>query len=442
MRSSQQALLHALPGDWGTAPLADIASIHSGSTPKREVAAYWGGDIPWVTPGELTGLGAKYLTDTAERITAAGLASCSATLVPPNALLVTTRATLGSVALAAMHVATNQGFRSLVFSDRADPNFYYHLAPLLVSELTRRASGTTFLEISGREFASVEVPLPPLAEQRRIAEVLDTLDEAIRGTEQVIAKLQQMKQGLLHDLLTRGLDENGELRDPARHPDQFKVTPLGPLPVDWKLHRLGDVIARFGGMIQTGPFGSQLHASDYVASGIPVVMPQDITDTGITTSQIAMIAERKAIELGRHRVRVNDALFSRRGDLSRCWAITENERGWLCGTGCLLVRAPESVVTASWLTRVYRHDLGQRQVLGRAVGSTMVNLNGTILAALTLPVPPVQEQAELTRRMESTEARIAAEARTLNKLTTLRQGLADDLLTGRVRVPIAEEATP
>ncbi len=74
------------------------------------------------------------------------------------------------------------------------------------------------------------MPLPPLPEQRRIAEILDTLDEAIRKTEQVIAKLQQMKQGLLHDLLTRGIDDNGELRDPERHPEQFKDSPLGRIP--------------------------------------------------------------------------------------------------------------------------------------------------------------------------------------------------------------------
>ncbi len=95
-----------------------------------------------------------------------------------------------------------------------------------------------------REFA---VPLPPLPEQRRIAEILDTLDEAIRKTEQVIAKLQQMKQGLLHDLLTRGIDENGELRDPERHPEQFKDSPLGRIPREWEvapLENLADNLRR------------------------------------------------------------------------------------------------------------------------------------------------------------------------------------------------------
>ena len=83
--------------------------------------------------------------------------------------------------------------------------------------------------------------LPPLPEQRRIAEILDTLDEAIRKTEQVIAKLQQMKQGLLHDILTRGIDDNGELRDPDRHPEQFKDSPLGRIPRGWEVRPLKDL---------------------------------------------------------------------------------------------------------------------------------------------------------------------------------------------------------
>ena len=153
--------LGRIPADWSQAPLGQLAFIYSGGTPSRTVPAYWHGDIPWVTPRELTGLKTKYLSNTLEKVTKAGLASCAATLVPTNSLLVTTRATIGSVALAAMSIATNQGFRSLVFRAQADPHFFYHLTSRLVREFRRRASGTTFLEISGREFAAVEAPLPP-----------------------------------------------------------------------------------------------------------------------------------------------------------------------------------------------------------------------------------------------------------------------------------------
>jgi type I restriction enzyme S subunit len=424
--------------DWPTTTLGEIGAIYSGSTPSRGVPGFWGGNIPWVTPGELTSLGEKYLTGTRENITRAGRASCAATLVPKDSLLVTTRATLGAVALAAMPVTTNQGFRSIVFKGSAAPHFFYHLASRLVPELIRRASGTTFLEISGREFAAVAVPLPPLPEQRRIAEIVDTLDEAIRKTEQIVAKLQQMKQGLLHDLLTRGIDEHGELRDPDRHPEQFKDSPLGRVPSEWEVPRLGEVVQRTGGVIQTGPFGSQLHAHEYVRDGVPVVMPQDIRGDSIDVTNIARITEQRARELARHRVQPNDAVFSRRGDLSRCVAVTEKHVGWLCGTGCLLVRAAGSALTSEWLTSVYRHDLGQRQVLAQAVGSTMVNLNGKILSNLRIPVPSLAEQSAASERVFESRNRIISEQDCLQKLRDLKHGLMDDLLTGRVRVAVAE----
>ena len=289
----------------------------------------------------------------------------------------------------------------------------------------------------------LEIPLPPLPEQRRIAEILDTLDHAIRKTEQVIAKLQQMKQGLLHDLLTRGIDENGELRDPERHPEQFKDSVLGRIPRGWGVQRLGDVVRSNGGLIQTGPFGSQLHAYEYVNNGgVPVIMPQDIQGERIDTANIARITERKAHELSRHRVQVDDAVFSRRGDLSRCVAVAEHEVGWLCGTGSLLVRLPASAVSSEWLASIYRHDLGQRQVLAQAVGSTMVNLNGKILASMLVPIPPPDEQRNCTKRVGVVRNRLASELGELEKLRTLKHGLMDDLLTGRVRVNAHAGATP
>lgn len=434
MRNSQQALLQAIPSDWGTAPLAEIASIHSGSTPKREVTAYWGGDIPWVTPGELTGLGAKYLTDTAERITAAGLASCSATLVPPNALLVTTRATLGSAALAAMHVATNQGFRSLVFSDRADPNFYYHLAPLLVSELTRRASGTTFLEISGREFGSVRVPLPPLSEQRRIAEILDTLDEAIRGTEQVIAKLQQMKQGLLHDLLTRGIDENGELRDPARHPEQFKDTALGSIPQAWDVVHVGTVFQMQLGKMLSKEASNGKNPRPYLANRHIQWDYVDLSDLD-TMSFSPDEAERFTLMPG-------DLLVCEGGEVGRTALWRGEGEGVFFQKAVHRLRPRDGRVLPEFMLRFMRFAADRGFFTELLSQTSIAHLTQEKLALLRMPLPPAAEQRRLVDVWDAADNRQSAELGELKKLRALKQGLADDLLTGRVRVPTAQEAAP
>jgi Type I restriction modification DNA specificity domain len=154
-----------------------------------------------------------------------------------------------------------------------------------------------------------------IQEQEMVGKILDTLDTAIRETEAIIAKLKAVKQGLLHDLLSRGIDANGELRPPqSEAPHLYKPSSLGWVPKEWDEITLGEIVMRSGGLLQTGPFGSQLHAHEYSIEGVPVVMPQDMLGEELSLDNIARITEQKAITLTRHRMKQNDLVFSRRGD--------------------------------------------------------------------------------------------------------------------------------
>ena len=169
-------------------------------------------------------------------------------------------------------------------------------------------------------------------EQQKIAKILTTVDTLIEKTEALIEKYQAIKQGMMHDLFTRGIDTNGQLR-PSHHdaPHLYKQTELGWIPKEWECSTLGKKLNQCGGFVQTGPFGSQLHAYEYVNPGIPVVMPQDINDGMIDEINIARITNIKAVALSRHRVAYNDIVFARRGELSRAAVITKREEGWVCG---------------------------------------------------------------------------------------------------------------
>ncbi|TBT88394.1 restriction endonuclease subunit S [Propioniciclava sinopodophylli] len=161
---------------------------------------------------------------------------------------------------------------------------------------------------------------------------------------------------------------------------------------DWTSVTLGQVCA--DGVIQTGPFGSQLHAEDYVAAGVPVVMPANIASGRIEESGIARITEADAVRLSRHRMKVGDIVYSRRGDITRCARITQREAGWLCGTGCLLVRPGSGADhrwLAYWLSTPWTHEWLYRH----AVGATMLNLNTSILASLPVDLPPVEDQRRI-----------------------------------------------
>ena len=182
--------------------LRDIGIVVGGGTPSRERSEYWRGPIPWLTPGELTGISDKYISEVKEGISELGLAASGATVLPEESLLMTSRASIGFCALAGRPMATNQGFQNLVPNRYVDSSFLFHLGRTLRREMTRRASETTFLEISGREFGQIEVHLPPLEEQRRVASILDIIDNTIRVNGEHRDKLRELRAGLSVDLLS------------------------------------------------------------------------------------------------------------------------------------------------------------------------------------------------------------------------------------------------
>ena len=158
--------------------------------------------------------------------------------------------------------------------------------------------------------------------------------------------------------------------------------------MSWTITSLGDISAN----IQTGPFGSQLHQSDYSTEGTPVVMPKDLVNGHISEASIARVSDTHVNRLSRHRIEIGDILYSRRGDVGRCAFATENEAGWLCGTGCLRV----SIDTLRANPKFIFYQLQKPDTIGwvekHAVGATMLNLNTSILSSVPVEVPPLDEQ--------------------------------------------------
>ena len=188
---------------------------------------------------------------------------------------------------------------------------------------------------------------------------------------------------------------------------------------------LGEVCRRGGGSIQTGPFGSQLHASDYVADGIPFVMPTNIGENRIIEDGIAPITKEDADRLEKHKLRPGDIVYSRRGDVEKRALIREHEDGWLCGSGCMKVRFGSGVVDPLFAAMYLGHPAVRNWIARHAVGATMPNLNTSVVSSVPFALPPVTEQKkiaevlgalddkiELNRRMNAT---LEATARALFK---------------------------
>ena len=188
---------------------------------------------------------------------------------------------------------------------------------------------------------------------------------------------------------------------------------------DWKWEPLGEVCCRGGGDIQTGPFGSQLHASDYVAVGVPSIMPQNISQDRVDVGGIARITPSDAERLSRYLVQPGDIVYSRRGDVERRALITERESGWLCGTGCLRVRLGEGIVDPAYASYFLSHPASREWVVRHAVGATMPNLNSSILGALPFLLPPTTEQRAIAGVLGALDDKIEQNRRTARALERL-----------------------
>jgi len=205
-----------IPSDWEVKKIKEIGEVSSGGTPDTSIAKYWNGDINWCTPTDITALKNKFLGNTKTKITEEGLKNSSAKILPPNSIIVCTRATIGKAAINTVPMSTNQGFKNII-PKNIDTDFLYYK---IISEehgLLRIANGSTFLEVSKTDFDNFNISIPPLPEQKKIASILSTCDVAIDNCKGIIEELKVRNKGLTQKLLTgkmrvKGFDEKWKVR--------------------------------------------------------------------------------------------------------------------------------------------------------------------------------------------------------------------------------------
>ena len=193
-----------IPSDWEISELGLVGKVSSGGTPDTTNEIFWNGNINWCTPTDITKLnGSKYIGETVVKISDAGLKNSSATLLPKGSVIVCTRATIGKTAISVEEISTNQGFKNIIPNDKkVDVEFLYYSIINSEHQLLRLGNGSTFLEVSKSDFEKFRILLPPLPEQKAIAQVLSTADAAIHATEKLIIQKELRKKWLMQQLLT------------------------------------------------------------------------------------------------------------------------------------------------------------------------------------------------------------------------------------------------
>jgi type I restriction enzyme S subunit len=402
--STSPLLLHGdVPSGWAPKRLGGIADISGGTTPSRKESSYWGGKIPWATPTDITSRPAGVLTieRTAEGLDDIAIEETSVRVLPVGTVLMTSRATIGEVAINTVPMATNQGFCNFVPKQETDPKFLAYWLAGNRRRLVRLAGGSTFLELAKRDARRVRIHLPPLPEQRKIAAILSSIDDAIAATRRVIEQTKRVKQGLLQTLMTRGIGHT-----------RFKKTEIGAIPEEWEVVRLEDCCEvldrhrvplnseerreRQGDIPYWGANGIVDHIDDYIFDEPLVLIAED-------GGYFDQASERPIAQLVEGKIWVNNHAHVLR--------VTDQ-------------------VSREWFYFWFVH----RDITPFINSGTRSKLNQRDLRQLPIAVPGSDEQDRVVTLLQSVAGVEVVLAREVDCLTQLKRGLMQVLLTGRVRV--------
>jgi type I restriction enzyme, S subunit len=421
---------------WRLLRLSDHFEIAIGGTPSRSSPPYWAekpAGFPWIAIGDLK---SKNILDTKEHISELGVASSNVKLIPTGSTVMSFKLSVGRTAITSRPMYSNEAIAAfLPRSDAIDSGWLYHVLPRVASTVIADTAvkGVT---LNKSKLDDMVALAPNISEQRTISKILDTLDITIRQTEAIIEKLKQVKQGLLHDLLTRGIDANGELRPPqSEAPELYKESALGWIPRGWNVSSLKEILAPVDPAMRSGPFGSALLKDELVSSGYPLLGIDNVQVEHFLAEFSRFVTEKKFNELARYAVRPHDLMITIMGTVGRCCTVPEDignalssKHTWtltLDQTKYIPTLAMLQINYAPWILKQFAED---------EQGGIMSAIRSDALRKLILPTPPIEEQHEIELRLNSITNRIEAESVSLAKSKLEKSGLMDDLLTGRVRV--------
>lgn len=415
--------IEALPECWEAAHFRDLTAYALGRTPPRNDVSYWkDGTYPWVSISDMEPYG--IVKDTAEKVTEKAFERVfRGQLVPEGSLLMSFKLTIGRIARLGIPALHNEAIISFVPErEKVDDRYLaYYLSQINYSDYQDKAiKGHT---LNKGKIDALEIALPPLPEQQRIAQVLSTVQEAIAQQERLIRTTTELKQALMQKLFTEGL--RGEA---------LKETEIGRVPESWEVVKLEEFCQRPDGLIQTGPFGSQLHSHEYTSEGIPVVNPTHLSGNRINHEDVPRVPKEVADRLGRHYVQLGDILFARRGEIGRHGLVGKAEVGWLCGTGCFLVRANDPRLNNDYLSYFCSIKPVVDWLNSHAAGAIMPNLSTSVIANLPVGLPPLYEQRQIIEAFNALEQKLDQAEQKRTKLQDLFRTLLHELMTGKVRV--------
>ena len=260
------------------------------------------------------------------------------------------------------------------YSNTFDNKLLHYLlkSDIFLNQKNELATGSTQEAITDNGIKEIDIPFPPIGEQQRIVAKLDAVMQKVESNKERLEKIPKILKRFRQSVLAAAVNNNGN----------------------------EEIARNICEEIQIGPFGTQLHRHDYISNGIPLVNPTHIQNGEIIPNFDLTISQSKFNELPNYHLKIGDIIMGRRGEMARCALIGEKENGWFCGTGSLYFRPNQKKVNPQYLYWVLSNSNTKAYLENEAKGSTMSNLNLNIVRNIPLPLPSLEEQIQIVKKVE------------------------------------------
>ncbi len=419
----------AIPKGWKFVPLKDSFYFVAGGTPLSNVLSNWDEGVAWVTPADFK-TDKMYISKGARSLSKKGYQSCNAKMLPPGSIIFSKRAPIGSVAINTAELCTNQGCIGLLNKTKnANNKYFYYILSIATQTFEALGAGVTFKEISIKNFGNVSLPLPPLPEQQRIADFLDTkcgiLDRTIDAVSRQIEDLEKYKKALITKTVTKGICKKGE---PERAMKDSGVEWIGKVPEEWNVKPFKALAGMKG--------SSEYTARDIVDEGEGAILlsPSNINDNELNLSKRTYISQKK-YDKSTTKIQRGDLLFTKTASVGKC-VIYDSDEPAMPNPQLVVLKNIKCLPKFLYYSMV--SDVMQAPTKMYVYGSVIPTISQLNLGRIKIPVPSPEEQQQiadyLDEKCKNIDNRVQKRKQQLEWLKEYKKSLIFDYVTGKKRI--------
>jgi type I restriction enzyme, S subunit len=427
----KNSIIGKIPKNWNAKPIGEISTVVRGASPRpKGDPRYYGGNVPRLMGRDVSRDG-KYVTPQIDFLTEEG--AKLSRFMPKNTLVMICSGDVGVPSILAVDACVHDGFLAFPYlSDNCDIDYLYYIFDSLHQRFNSSAThGGIFTNLTTTIIKEFQIPLPPLPEQQKIAKILSTVDAKIEVIDQQITETQELKKGLMQRLLTKGIGHT-----------EFKDSPMGKIPKSWELiplYELRNKNDRYG--FTGGPFGSDLKSEHYTKSGVKIIQLQNIGEGKFIDKGLAYTSEEKANELSSCNIYPNEIILAKMAPVARCCKVPSTDSRYVMSSDGIRLSVDKNKFDNEFIFQALNSRYFRNDAESKSTGTTRARIGLKDLKLIPLLVPiDIEEQQKIAEILSSVDEKLEV---LLEKKTTyqeLKQGLMQQLLTGKVRVKITKEA--